>query len=92
MDPVNNQRAPSTQSAVVCALPAKTMIGFLLAVVAVVIIALLSYQSLQSTALASRNLAHSVEVLGRLESLLSTLTDAETGQRGFLLTGEGVVP
>ena len=27
-------------------------------------------------------------MLGRLESLLSTLKDAETGQRGFLLTGE----
>jgi CheY-like chemotaxis protein/signal transduction histidine kinase/CHASE3 domain sensor protein len=69
-------------------LPPKTLIGFLLAVVAVALIALLSYQSLQATTATAANLTQSIEVLGHLESLLSTLTDAETGQRGFLLTGE----
>jgi CheY-like chemotaxis protein/signal transduction histidine kinase/CHASE3 domain sensor protein len=69
-------------------LPAKTLIGFLLAVVAVVMITLLSYQSLQATANTTRNLTQSVEVLRSLQALLSTLKDAETGQRGFLLTGE----
>src|SRR5271169_6684084 len=69
-------------------LPPKTLMGFLLAVLAVAIIALLSYQSLQSTTATAANLTQTVEVLGRLESLLSTLIDAETGQRGFLLTGE----
>jgi CheY-like chemotaxis protein/CHASE3 domain sensor protein len=69
-------------------LPLKTLIGFLLAVVAVVIIALLSYQSLQTTTNTARNLTDSVDLLRRLQALLSTLKDAETGQRGFLLTGE----
>ena len=69
-------------------LPPKTLIGFLLAVIAVVIIALLSYQTLQSTTGSAATLSRSIESLGRLESLLSTLKDAETGQRGFLLTGE----
>jgi CheY-like chemotaxis protein/signal transduction histidine kinase/CHASE3 domain sensor protein len=69
-------------------LPLKTLIGFLLAVIAVVIIALLSYQSLQATTGSAAVLSRSIESLGRLESLLSTLKDAETGQRGFLLTGE----
>jgi CheY-like chemotaxis protein/signal transduction histidine kinase len=69
-------------------LPAKSLIGFLLAVLAVVIIALLSYQSLQATTNTARSLAQSIEVLRRLQSLFSTLKDAETGQRGFLLTGE----
>jgi signal transduction histidine kinase/CheY-like chemotaxis protein/CHASE3 domain sensor protein len=69
-------------------LPPKTLIGFLLAVVAVAIIALLSYQSLQTTTATAANLTQSIEVLGRLRDLLSTLKDAETGQRGFLLTGE----
>jgi CheY-like chemotaxis protein/signal transduction histidine kinase/CHASE3 domain sensor protein len=69
-------------------LPPKTLIGFLLAVVAVAIIAMLSYQSLQTTTATAANLTQTVEVLGRLESLLSTLIDAETGQRGFLLAGE----
>ncbi len=69
-------------------LPPKTLIGFLLAVIAVVIVALLSYQSLQTTTTTAVNLTHTIDVLGRLEGHLSTLKDAETGQRGFLLTGE----
>jgi signal transduction histidine kinase/CheY-like chemotaxis protein/CHASE3 domain sensor protein len=69
-------------------LPPKTLIGFLLAVVAVAIIALLSYQSLQTTTSTAANLTRTIELLGRLQGLLSTLKDAETGQRGFLLTGE----
>ena len=69
-------------------LPPKTLIGFLLAVVAVAIIALLSYQSLQATTATAASLTQTIEVIGRLESLLSTIIDAETGQRGFLLTGE----
>jgi CheY-like chemotaxis protein/CHASE3 domain sensor protein len=69
-------------------LPPRTLLGFLLAVAAVVIIALLSYQSLQATTNTARDLTQSIDVLRRLQGLLSTLKDAETGQRGFLLTGE----
>ncbi|HEX3397359.1 MAG TPA: response regulator [Steroidobacteraceae bacterium] len=69
-------------------LPPKTLIGFLLAVAAVAIIALLSYQSLQTTTATTASLAQTLEVLGRLEAVLSTIKDAETGQRGYLLTGE----
>ena len=32
--------------------------------------------------------AHTHEVLDALEQLISTLKDAETGQRGYLITGE----
>jgi CheY-like chemotaxis protein/CHASE3 domain sensor protein len=69
-------------------LPPKTLFGFLLAVIAVVVIALLSYQSLQATSESSKSLAGSIEVLAQLNTVLSTLKDAETGQRGYLLTGE----
>jgi CheY-like chemotaxis protein/signal transduction histidine kinase/CHASE3 domain sensor protein len=69
-------------------LPAKSIAGFVLAVIAVVVIAVLSYQSLQAAASSAQNLAQSVSVLAELESLLSTLKDAETGQRGYLLTGD----
>ena len=31
---------------------------------------------------------HTLEVIDRLQGVLSTLKDAETGQRGFLLTGD----
>ena len=69
-------------------LPPKPLFGFLLALTAVVAIALVSYLSLQATISASRNLTQSVEVLGQLNTVLSTLKDAETGQRGYLLTGD----
>src|ERR1700729_1819930 len=68
-------------------LPPKTLFGFVLAVTAVLTIALLSYQSLQATAASSKSLTQSVELLGQFSALLSTLKDAETGQRGYLLTG-----
>src|ERR1700691_1308396 len=68
-------------------LPPKTFFGFMLALIAVLVIALLSYQSLQVTVAASRSLTQNIEVLAQLNNLLSTLKDAETGQRGFLLTG-----
>jgi signal transduction histidine kinase/DNA-binding response OmpR family regulator/CHASE3 domain sensor protein len=68
-------------------LPAKTLFGFALALTAVLGIALLSYQSLQTTTDNANSLTQSIEVLGQMESLLSTIKDAETGQRGFLLTG-----
>jgi CheY-like chemotaxis protein/CHASE3 domain sensor protein len=69
-------------------LPAKTLFGFVLAVTAVAVIALLSYQSLRATEASSNSLNQSIEVLGRLNLLLSTMKDAETGQRGYLLTGD----
>ncbi|HEX3848328.1 MAG TPA: response regulator [Steroidobacteraceae bacterium] len=69
-------------------LPGRTLLGFLIAMTAVVVIALLSYQSLQASNAAAGSLTRSIQVLGQLEGSLSTLKDAETGQRGYLLTGE----
>jgi len=68
-------------------LPPKTLAGFALAVAAVVLVALISYQSLQASATSARSLAQTIEVLAQLNTVLSTLRDAETGQRGYLLTG-----
>src|SRR5882757_1176315 len=64
----------------------RTLSAFLVAVVAVVVIAVLSYASLQATAASARNLTGTVEFLAQLQTVLSTLKDAETGKRGYLLT------
>src|SRR5580704_17956915 len=60
----------------------------LFALAVVLLIGLLSYRA--STALGRH--AHQIEVTERvvigINALISSLTDAETGQRGFLLTGE----
>ena len=68
-------------------LPLATMIGLGAAVLAVLFIALFSYRSLISRAESAARVTRSLEVLEQLEGVLSTLKDAETGQRGFLLTG-----
>jgi CheY-like chemotaxis protein/signal transduction histidine kinase len=69
------------------AMEPRTFAGFLVAIAAVTVIAALSYQSLHSTENAAENLARTAEVQTHTEVLLSTLKDAETGQRGYLLTG-----
>ncbi len=71
-------------------LPTNATVGFLVAVVAVLVIAAFSYGSLQSTASARARVTQAFTLLDSLQSLLSTLQDAETGQRGFLLTGNEV--
>src|SRR5258708_23693609 len=88
MDPTNSKRSSIGVVRSRLPLPLKTLIGFLLAVAAVAIIAVLSFQSLQATTATTANLAQTLETLGRLGAVLSTLTDAEAGQRGYLLTGE----
>ncbi|WP_426753421.1 response regulator [Myxococcus sp. Y35] len=69
-------------------LPPTTLGGFVLAALAVLVIAVLSYQSLETRTEAVEMVRHTMEVDARLKTLLSTVKDAETSQRGFLLTSE----
>src|ERR1700761_3272392 len=71
----------------VFAMEPRTFTGFLVAVAAVIIIAVLSYDSVRQTTATSRELTKTVEALAQLQAMVSTLKDAETGQRGYLLTG-----
>jgi len=59
-----------------------------LLVVALVIDAGLALHNIREVAVSLQWVSHTNEVLARLETVLSTLKDAETGQRGYLLTGE----
>src|SRR6202161_4600884 len=68
-------------------LPTGTLVAFLVAVLAIVLGASLSYGALEGSGGSARRVTHSLEVMEQLQALLSTLQDAETGQRGFLLTG-----
>jgi signal transduction histidine kinase/DNA-binding response OmpR family regulator/CHASE3 domain sensor protein len=68
-------------------LPLATIIGLGVSVLAVLFIALFSYRSLTNRAESAARVAENLEILEQLEGVLSTLKDAETGQRGFLLTG-----
>jgi len=69
-------------------LPTRTLIGFAAAVVAVLVIWALSLQSQESRSDSVMRMTRTLELSQRLETLGSTIKDAETGQRGYLLTGQ----
>jgi methyl-accepting chemotaxis protein len=65
----------------------KTAVGFSISMVIVLILGFVSYQSARGSLEASRQVTHSYDVLRQIERVLSTIKDAETGQRGYVLTG-----
>jgi signal transduction histidine kinase/DNA-binding response OmpR family regulator/CHASE3 domain sensor protein len=70
------------------AMPLRLFVGFMLAALATVVIALFTYQSSQDRAAAVNRMNRSVEVISQVQAVLATLKNAETGQRGYLLTGK----
>ncbi len=68
-------------------LPAGTLAGFVAAALAILLIAFLFYRSVTDTRRSADYVTHTIEVIDQLTGVLSTLKDAETGQRGYLLTG-----
>ncbi len=62
-----------------------TVIGFGLTVAVLVLGGVLGYVNARRSAKNERIVVHTHEVIGELEVLLSSLKDAETGQRGYLL-------
>ncbi len=69
-------------------LPARTFWGFVVAVVAIVLLAALSWESLRRRAETAALVTHAFEVVAELATVVGSIKDAETGQRGYLLTGE----
>ncbi|MES1164602.1 MAG: CHASE3 domain-containing protein, partial [Verrucomicrobiota bacterium] len=69
-------------------LPAKSQAGFIASILAVFLIGFFSYRSFLQRAEAARQVAHTIDVTDHLDAMLSTFQDAETGQRGYLLTGD----
>ena len=61
-----------------------------LLVAALLIDAVLTLHNIREVATSVQWVSHTHEVMGQLEQVASTLKDAETGQRGYLLTGERV--
>src|SRR5450755_4147595 len=91
--PGNSTEPPSTKAPVRAGrrsraiLPNTALAAFLVAAVTILAIAGLSYRSLQVRTAAAMSVNHTNAVELQLNLLLSELKDAETGQRGFLLTG-----
>ncbi|MHA4893836.1 response regulator [Pedobacter sp. PWIIR3] len=65
-------------------------IGLGLSLLILFITSLASYTSINNLIKSADLVAHSNRVMSSLDGVISTLKDAETGQRGYLLTGDKV--
>jgi signal transduction histidine kinase len=63
-------------------------VGFALTLALLVVSAGLSYRNTRQLVEADEKMDHTHRVISLLEAVLSTLKDAETGQRGFIITQE----
>lgn len=63
-------------------------LGYGFSIIVLFIVGLISWLTLRNLLDSNSAVAHSGEVMQKLEQLLSTMKDAETGQRGYLLTGQ----
>lgn len=62
-------------------------IGYGFSIVILLIVGIVSYTTVRSLLDSNRAMVHSAQVIQKLEKALSVMKDAETGQRGYLLTG-----
>jgi len=84
---IHSHASRSKRAFSIAPLPPGPLIGFGFAILAVLLIALFSYRSLQARASTEALVSHTIEVREQLQAVLSALKDGETGQRGYLLTG-----
>lgn len=66
----------------------KIAAGFALAFLLLVVIGVVAYRSINSLANTSKLVTHTHEVLESISEMVSLLKDAETGQRGYVITGD----
>ncbi|MBV8470622.1 MAG: CHASE3 domain-containing protein [Burkholderiaceae bacterium] len=66
----------------------KIALSFSLAFAMLAVIGIVSYRSVDALTKTSYSVTHTHQVLEHVSSVLSQLKDAETGQRGYLLTGD----
>lgn len=69
-------------------MPRRTAIGLVTGIVAILVVGAASYRTLANSSASASELERTLEVLRQAEGALASLRDAETGQRGFLLTGK----
>lgn len=62
--------------------------GFVLVALIVAAVGAVSWRNAQQLQDTGRRVAHTYEVIGELTAVSATMTDAETGMRGYVLTGQ----
>jgi signal transduction histidine kinase/DNA-binding response OmpR family regulator/CHASE3 domain sensor protein len=83
-----NSSRPSRHPRSLPLLPPSTLVGLVIACVAALVIAFVSMQSSQSRVASVREITSALEKVGELQNLMSIVQGAETGQRGYLLSGD----
>ncbi|CAN7658191.1 response regulator [Acidovorax sp. LjRoot117] len=81
-------RSSSTQATTRFAIPRTLMAGFVVAALATLVIALVNFRASEMRGDAVAAMDRTTLAMRQLNLFNSALKDAETGQRGFLLTGE----
>src|SRR5262245_9535206 len=66
----------------------KTKAGVVIVLVALVLNGLFSYRATRNLIEREQLVSHTDRVLAGLEATLSTLKDAETGERGYIISGD----
>jgi CHASE3 domain sensor protein len=66
----------------------KLALGFMLASIAPLVIGFVAYHHTKTVVANDFWVDHTHQVLQQLETLISALKDVETGQRGYLITGD----
>lgn len=66
------------------------IIGYGISLLLLIVSAVASYVSIQNLLSSAQQVEHTNEVQNKVEGVLSILVNAETGQRGYLLTGDEV--
>ncbi|MFN4118694.1 response regulator [Acidovorax sp.] len=79
----------SPQAALRFAIPWTVLAGFVVAALATLIIAIVNFRSAETRTAAVRAMDRTTLAMRELNLFNSAMKDAETGQRGYLLTGDG---
>ena len=78
----------TSQAATRFAVPRGMLVGFVIAALATVLIALVNFRTSQVRTHAVQAMDETTVTMRHLNLFVSSLKDAETGQRGYLLTGD----
>lgn len=66
----------------------KIIAGFGLAVILIFVVGIIVFQNARQFIDSNQQLTHTLEVLNELDTTLTLILDAETGQRGFVITSD----
>jgi len=68
-------------------LPTDTLIGFTIAVIALLVVALVNYRSLEARDRSATRVQQTYTLLGDIDNVVMTATEMESAKRGYLLSG-----